>query len=52
MGGLPPQEVILSQLWKPEALNEGVGGASLPLESAAGLPPRPWRSLAVPESLD
>lgn len=51
MGGLLPQEFILSQLWKPEALNEGVGGASIPLESAAGLSPRCWRPPAVLDTL-
>lgn len=44
-GGLKQGKCILSQLWRPEAQNQGVGRAVLPLRLCGGILPRPFQLL-------
>lgn len=39
--GLKHQEFIVSQFWRPEVQNQGVGKATLPLKALGGRPPLP-----------
>lgn len=47
LGGLKQQECIISQYWKLEVWNEGVGRAMLPLEPVRGVLPCPSLLLVV-----